>query len=89
MIITIIGQAYSLPLTQSPHKLKRKYGTSTIFILQPQETLMSYRLDGIEECVCGFILSELEILELSGEGIVLWATDEPYGRVVIQEAHKM
>ncbi len=79
------GKAYSLPLTSEPRVLTVRDELANTFILQPQETRMSYRLDGCVRAVCGFLLLEFEVIELRAGAIVIWATNEPHGRVVIQE----
>lgn len=79
-----VGKAYSIPLTDTPQTLSLRHATANAFLLQPQETVMSYRLDGQEQAVCGFLLLEFETLSFQGD-VVVWATDDPHGRVVVQE----
>ena len=83
----ILGKAYSVPLTGEPVLLSLKLATANGIMLQPQETPMSYRLDGVVEAVCGFMLVEDELLTLFFRDVVVWATGVAVGRVVVQEVH--
>lgn len=80
-----IGAAYWIPLTGSPYTLTPKRAIANTFLLQPQQTDMCYRYDGVETALCGFLLPEWQVLTVQVVKLVIWAAERSHGRVVVQE----